>query len=59
MKGPALSIERFPIGLEMDVAYPEFQVSLTLLSAAQLKFEIKDGPFARTEIVAIHVVPAW
>lgn len=57
MKGPALSIERFPIGLEMDVAYSEFQVSLTLLSATQLKFEIKDGPFARTEIVAIHVVP--
>lgn len=33
----------------MDVTYPNFQVSLTLVSASQLKFEIKEGPFARTE----------
>lgn len=52
-----MSIERFPIGLEMDVSYPGFQVSLTLLSSTQLKFEIKEGAFARTEIVDIHVVP--
>ena len=56
MKAPAVSIDHFPIGLEMDVAYPEFQVSLTLLSLTELKFEIKDGPFARSEIVAIQVV---
>ncbi|WP_197717558.1 nuclear transport factor 2 family protein [Pannonibacter phragmitetus] len=47
----------FPVGLEMDVSYPAFQVSLTLLSAGQLRFEIKEGPFARTEIVDIQVVP--
>lgn len=47
----------FPVGLEMDVVYPAFQVSLTLLSTAQLKFEIKEGPFARTETVDIQVVP--
>ena len=47
----------FPVGLEMDVAYPAFQVSLTLLSKEQLSFEIKDGPFARTETVDIQVVP--
>lgn len=52
-----MSIDRFPIGLEMDVSYPDFQVSLTLLSAARLRFEIKDGPFARTETVDIHTVP--
>jgi predicted SnoaL-like aldol condensation-catalyzing enzyme len=52
-----MSIDRFPTGLEMDVSYPNFQVSLTLLSTEQLKFEIKDGPFARTEIVDIQVVP--
>lgn len=52
-----MSIDRFPIGLEMDVSYPNFQVSLTLLSATQLRFEIKQGPFARTEIVDIQVVP--
>jgi predicted SnoaL-like aldol condensation-catalyzing enzyme len=52
-----MSSDRFPVGLEMDVSYPEFQVSLTLLSATQLKFVIKDGPFARAEIVDIQVLP--
>jgi predicted SnoaL-like aldol condensation-catalyzing enzyme len=47
----------FPVGLEMDVAYPAFQVSLTLLSTSQLRFEIKEGPFARIETVDIQVVP--
>lgn len=49
-----MSIDLFPIGLEMDVSYPNFKVSLTLLSAEQLKFEIKEGPFARIETVAIE-----
>jgi predicted SnoaL-like aldol condensation-catalyzing enzyme len=52
-----MSLDRFPVGQEMDVAYPAFQVSLTLLSTTQLKFEIKSGPFARAEVVDIHVVP--
>lgn len=52
-----MSMDHFPAGLEMDVAYPSFQVSLALLSATQLKFEIKDGPLARTEVVDIEVVP--
>lgn len=47
----------FPVGLEMDVSYPSFQVTLTLLSITQLRFEIKEGPFARTETVDIKVVP--
>jgi predicted SnoaL-like aldol condensation-catalyzing enzyme len=47
----------FPIGLEMDVSYPNFKVSLTLLSSSELKFEIKEGPLAHTETVNIHVVP--
>lgn len=51
------SLDRFPVGLEMDVSYPTFEVSLTLLSASQLKFEIKDGPFARVEVVDIEVQP--
>lgn len=46
-----------PVGLEMDVSYPNFHVHLTLLSASLLQFEIKEGPFARTEIVVIEVVP--
>jgi predicted SnoaL-like aldol condensation-catalyzing enzyme len=49
--------DRFPVGLEMDVTYPDFQVSLTLLSTTQLTFEIKEGPFARTETVTIQIVP--
>ena len=52
-----MSIDRFPIGLEMDVSYPNFQVSLTLLSLTQLRFEIKEGRCARTEIVDIQIVP--
>lgn len=47
----------FPVGLEIDVSYPNFQVSLTLLSITQLRFVIKEGPFARTETVDIEVVP--
>lgn len=46
----------FPVGLEMDVSYPEFTVSLKTHSETELEFEIKDGPFARVESVEIHVV---
>ena len=49
--------EHYPVGLQMDVSYPNFKVSLTLLSATQLTFEIKEGPLARTETVDIQVVP--
>lgn len=52
-----MSMDRFPVGLAMDVRYPAFQVSLILLSATQLQFEIKEEPYARTETVDIHVVP--
>lgn len=52
-----MSMERFPVGQQMDVTYPDFTVSLTLLSDRQLRFEIKEGPFARTETVDIQVVP--
>jgi predicted SnoaL-like aldol condensation-catalyzing enzyme len=52
-----MSIDLFPTGLEMDVTYPSFKVSLSLQSATQLKFEIKEGPFARTETVDIEAKP--
>jgi predicted SnoaL-like aldol condensation-catalyzing enzyme len=52
-----MSIDRFPTGLEIDVSYPNFDVSLTLLSVTQLRFEIKEGPFARVETVDIQVIP--
>ncbi|MBX7484100.1 nuclear transport factor 2 family protein [Qipengyuania qiaonensis] len=51
------SAHGFPVGLEMHVAYPAFQVSLTLVSTTQLRFAIEEGPFARTETVDIEVVP--
>ena len=52
-----MSSSRFPVGLEMDVSYPDFHVRLTLLSVTQLRFEIREGPFAKTDIVDIQVVP--
>lgn len=52
-----MSLDRFPVGLEMDVSYPEFKVSLSLLSTTRLAFEIKQGPHARAEIVDINVMP--
>ncbi len=50
-------MDHFPVGLEMDVTYPNFRVSLALVSANQLKFDVKDGPFARVETVDIEVKP--
>ncbi|MFC7518921.1 nuclear transport factor 2 family protein [Herbaspirillum sp. GCM10030257] len=47
----------YPIGMQIDVSFPNFFVNLTLLSETKLKFEIKDGPFARTETVEIQVIP--
>ncbi len=35
--------EHYLVGLQMDVSYRNFKVSLTLLSATQLTFEIKEG----------------
>lgn len=52
-----MSLDHFPVGMQLDVTYPNFGVSLTLLSLEKLKFEIKEGPFAHTEVVAIEVVP--
>lgn len=52
-----MSSVHFPIGQEMNVTYPSFNVSIALLSATQLRFEIREGPFARTETVDIQVVP--
>ena len=49
--------ERFPVGQEMDVTYSAFAVHLTLHSEKRMTFEIKDGPYAHAETVAIEVVP--
>lgn len=52
-----MSTDRFPVGLEMRVSYSQFQADVTLLSTTRLQFDIKEGPFARTELVQIHVIP--
>lgn len=50
-------MNHFPCGLEMDITYPDFKVSITLLSTEQLRFEIKEEPFARIETVDIQIEP--
>lgn len=52
-----MATSHYPVGLHMDVTFDAFTATLTLISEAQLKFEIKEGPFAHSEIVDIHVVP--
>lgn len=49
--------KRFPVGQKMDVTYPTFAVSLVLHSETRMTFEIKEGPYARTETVEIETVP--
>lgn len=52
-----MSLENFPVGMELAVSYPDFRVNVSLLSLTKLQFEIVDGPFARIETVDIEVVP--
>lgn len=52
-----MSMDYFPIGLKVEVSYPDFKVDVTLLSDSQLKLEIREGPFARIETVDIYVIP--
>lgn len=52
-----MSIDNFPVGQEMDVTYPNFKVSLKLISVSKMSFEIKEGPFAHSETVEIEVAP--
>lgn len=47
--------DHYPVGLELDVVFEPFQATLTLLSQSQLRFEIKEGPFAHSEVVDIAV----
>jgi hypothetical protein len=54
----AMSISTYPIGLMLDVVFPDFQATLTLFSETMLKFEIKEGPFARSETVETQVIRA-
>ncbi len=52
-----MSLDHFPVGQEMQITYPPFTVHLTLDSAEQLTFVIKEGPYASSETVDIEVSP--
>ncbi|MFP3646160.1 MoaF-related domain-containing protein [Paraburkholderia sp. SIMBA_054] len=52
-----MTMKGFPVGQEMEVSYPPFKVYLTIQSATELTFAIREGKFARTETVEIQVVP--
>ncbi|WP_447765527.1 nuclear transport factor 2 family protein [Sphingopyxis panaciterrae] len=52
-----MTMDGFPAGQEMEVTYPAFKVYLKLTSTTELTFEIKEGRFARTETVAIQIIP--
>lgn len=47
---------QYPSGLVLDVAFEAFSVTLTSLPGGRLRFHIADGPYARTEEVAISAV---
>lgn len=51
-----MTSDSFPTGQEMTFEYPEFTAHLTLHSRTEMSFEIREGPFAHSEIVAIDVV---
>lgn len=41
----------YPVGLVFDVTFDQFAVRLTVLSATRLRFDIADGPYAKSEEV--------
>ena len=45
----------YPTGLRFSVAFEAFSVELTTLPDSALRFHIAEGPYARTETVAINV----
>lgn len=49
--------EEYPVGVAFDVIFDAFKVRLTTLSDDRLRFEIAEGPYARTETVRIAVTP--
>ncbi|KQW49551.1 MULTISPECIES: hypothetical protein [unclassified Roseateles] len=46
---------QYPIGLAFDVTFKEFSVRLTVLASDRLRFDIAEGPFAKTEEVIVAV----
>lgn len=44
----------YPAGLRFNVAFEAFSVEITTLPGSALRFHIAEGPYARTETVAIN-----
>lgn len=49
--------EDYPVGITFGIVFDAFEVRLTTLSYDQIRFEIAEGPYARTETVKIAVTP--
>lgn len=47
----------YPVGIAFNVVFDAFEVRLTTLPDDHLRFEIAEGPYARTEIVKIATTP--
>ena len=50
---PASEATEYPVGLVFDVSFEAFSARLTTLPDQRLRFEIPEGPYARTETVEI------
>jgi hypothetical protein len=47
----------YPVGIVFDVGFDTFEVRLTTLPDDQIRFDIAEGPYARTETVKIAATP--
>lgn len=47
----------YPVGVVFDVVFDAFQVRLTTLPDDHIRFDIAEGPCARTEAVKIAATP--
>ena len=54
---PASEATEHPVGLVFDVRFDAFSARLTTLPDQRLRFEIPEGPYARTETVEIATTP--
>ncbi|MCW5963634.1 MAG: hypothetical protein KIT83_06325 [Bryobacterales bacterium] len=47
----------YPVGVVFDVVFDAFRVRLTTLPDDHIRFDIAEGPYARTEAVRIAATP--
>ena len=49
--------DAYPVGIVFDVMFDAFQVRLTTLPDDHIRFDIAEGPYARSEAVKIAATP--